>query len=286
MNINKQTVVYGENSREQYFRLHYCHSDTAKPVIVIIHGGFWMQGYSLDNALIDSVAPYFVQHGFVACEVEYRRGNHKVDGGRGGWPRTNEDISNALIKLHSISVDNDTEAKMDFTRVIVLGHSAGGTLALWACGYSQALNRSYHDSSLFTPLPFTPKLCVAVAPIGDLAAGHRQGLSSDGKAVYNYMGCAPQPPINGTVNPQCAYSLASPSNLIPLPCNLLTVAGTSDYIVPLNLIESFHTQCVEVSSPSSIEIIKLKGSDHFQLVNTSSRYWNEIFQKILDTFNN
>ena len=71
-----------------------------------------MQGYRLENALIDTIAPFFVRQGFVTCEVEYRRGNRIVDGGRGGWPRTNEDISEALIKLYSVHMENQSEVSI------------------------------------------------------------------------------------------------------------------------------------------------------------------------------
>lgn len=86
-----------------------------------------MQYFHLGNALIDTIAPFVVSQGFVACEIEYRRGNHVIDEGRGGWPRTNRDISKALIKLHSLATGEADvcEAKMDMSRVVILGHSAG-----------------------------------------------------------------------------------------------------------------------------------------------------------------
>lgn len=90
--------------------------------------------------------------------------------------------------------------------------SIGGTLALWACGYSHALNIENPNAyaQLFKPLPFTPYMCIAVAPIGDLAAGHRHGLSSDGKAVLNYMAAEPLPLFeNNQLNPKDPYGCVS-----------------------------------------------------------------------------
>lgn len=65
-------------------------------------------------------------------------------------------------------------------KVILLGHSAGGTLALWvACKLSK----------LSEAVPIV--LCVAVAPIGDLEEGSRRKLSDEGDAINLYMGCEP-----------------------------------------------------------------------------------------------
>jgi alpha/beta hydrolase fold len=119
------------------------------------------------------------------CLVEYRRVGH--DGG--GWPGTNEDIANAMIKLEKVlhkekqdessSVEHsDSDSKPQ--KVVILGHSAGGTLALWmAC----------KSSMLGVAVPIS--LCVAVAPIGNLEEGSRRKLSDDGDAIDLYMGCVP-----------------------------------------------------------------------------------------------
>ncbi len=128
------------------FRLSYAEQVKERmPVVVIIHGGFWKQMYELDNSLIDTVAPFCVSNGFVSCEVEYRRGRASVDGGAGGWPTTNNDIISALTKLHEFSLSEHCkvivnthslavkwcintrymQVKMDMSRVVILGHSAG-----------------------------------------------------------------------------------------------------------------------------------------------------------------
>lgn len=101
-------------------RLSYENTSRPKPVVVIIHGGFWKQQYNIDGALIDTLAPFFASNGYVACEIEYRRG--RLDGGSGGWPVTNQDLNLALIKLHEYSL---THTVVDIERVAILGHSAG-----------------------------------------------------------------------------------------------------------------------------------------------------------------
>lgn len=114
------------------------------------------------------------------CLIEYRRVGHEG----GGWPGTNDDITNAMKKLGNILQIETSSAKHSDCdsgqqKIVLLGHSAGGTLALWiAC-----------KSSMCDTIPIA--LCVAVAPIGNLEEGHRRKLSDDGDAISLYMGCSP-----------------------------------------------------------------------------------------------
>lgn len=107
-------------------------------MVVIIHGGFWKQQYNIDGALINSLAPFFSKAGYVACEIEYRRG--RLDGGSGGWPITCQDINAALIKLHEYSLTNPV---IDINRVAILGHSAG-----ISCNIVVSMSKSVRWSSV------------------------------------------------------------------------------------------------------------------------------------------
>ena len=71
---------------------------------MIIHGGYWKQCYNLDNSLIGSLVPFFVERGFAVVHIEYRRvqtERHQND--HGGWPLTNLDVLESLNKLFEIS---------------------------------------------------------------------------------------------------------------------------------------------------------------------------------------
>lgn len=113
-----------------------------------------------------------ISKGYGVCLIEYRRVG--IEGG--GWPGTNDDIVKALEKMSSIIDEKNDDRKQ---KVVLLGHSAGGTLASWISCKMNEING----------IPIA--LCVAVAPIGDLEAGYDRKLSDEGDAVFNYMGCAP-----------------------------------------------------------------------------------------------
>jgi len=109
---------------------------------VIMHGGYWKNKYGLDdaygNAGTASLAPFFLSCGFAAVELEYRRRDHTG----GGWPGTNEDILLALRRLAGLQLEVGAETSaprraaaiqaLTPDRLLLVGHSAGGCLALWA----------------------------------------------------------------------------------------------------------------------------------------------------------
>jgi acetyl esterase/lipase len=153
-------------------------SGRSVPIAVIVHGGFWKAKYGIDNAAIDTLTPSLLYSGMAVCLIEYRRIGSTNPEDEGGWPGTNEDILQALRKLHQVVSDLQDEpslsgpvpmpqakqrARIDMDRAVLIGHSAGGYLALWSCCRS--------DSRL---LPFKPILCVAIAPVCDLSEACRR----------------------------------------------------------------------------------------------------------------
>jgi acetyl esterase/lipase len=86
-------------------------------VVVLIHGGFWKA--ERDRSLMDPLAADLADRGWTTWNLEYRR-----LGNGGGFPATLEDAS--------AGIDHLAELDVDTTRVIAVGHSAGGHLAAWS----------------------------------------------------------------------------------------------------------------------------------------------------------
>ncbi len=91
------------------------------PVAIVIHGGFWRAKYDLDY--IGHLCAAFTAAGMTTWNIEYRR----LGNTGGGWPGTFEDVVRAADHLEKIARD----FALDLYRVITVGHSAGGHLALW-----------------------------------------------------------------------------------------------------------------------------------------------------------
>ncbi|HVU91340.1 MAG TPA: alpha/beta hydrolase, partial [Jatrophihabitans sp.] len=117
-----EQIAYGPGA-EQFGELYRPATVRHPGVIVIVHGGFWRARYDL--SLGRPLAADLAAAGFTAWNVEYRR-----VGTGGGWPATLDDVAAAVDHLADLDVDA--------SRVVAVGHSAGGQLAVWAAGRRDA----------------------------------------------------------------------------------------------------------------------------------------------------
>ena len=88
---------------------------------MVFHGGFWKAQYG--RKLMHPLCRDLAARGWAAWNLEYRRLG-RLSGG--GWPTTFEDMSAGIDHLHEV------QAPLDLTRVVTIGHSAGGHLAALA----------------------------------------------------------------------------------------------------------------------------------------------------------
>jgi len=88
------------------------------PLAIVIHGGYWKANYNLIHT--GHLCWALTEDGVATWNVEYR----SLGDPGGGWPGTGEDIARAVEFIPKLPVDH--------TRIVLVGHSAGGQLALWA----------------------------------------------------------------------------------------------------------------------------------------------------------
>ena len=248
----KRRVIhrYGAHP-SQYIRVAVPNGDSACPVAVIVHGGFWKNKYAMDSAAIETLAPFLVARGFAAVEVEYRR----CDDEGGAWPGTALDVLAALEAAGGCA----EAARFDRARVVLLGHSAGGQLALYAAHHSRAL---------------APCLTVALAPVADLVAAHRERLSDDGDAVHIFMG------RHTPEEAPDAYRAASPAaSMLPLVTPTLLATGADDADVPARFTTAFH-EAARVGAKHPLRCLVIPGADHYDVTDASSNAWAQIFAAI------
>ena len=104
-----------------------------------------------------------VGRGFAVWNLEYRR----IGEAGGGYPGTFLDVAKGVDYLRVLAPRYD----LDLRHVVLVGHSAGGHLALWAA----ARPRLPAASPLFTPDPLRVSGVLSLAGIGDLAAFRESG---------------------------------------------------------------------------------------------------------------
>ena len=147
-------------------------------VVVVIHGGYWRSKYGAE--LGEPLAADLAGHGFAAWNLEYRRA-----GNGGGWPQTFSDILAGIDKLRELAGPH----ALDLGKVVALGHSAGGHLAVWAAARDRlgrlGLEAEHREAGAS---PDGVRLAGVVSQSGvlNLAAAEEQNLS-DG-AVANLLG--------------------------------------------------------------------------------------------------
>src|SRR4051812_42531321 len=124
------------------------------PVAVLIHGGCWSAA-TAGREQLRHLGPELAQRGIAVWSIGYRRADE--DGG--GYPGTYQDMAAALDRL----VDDAAAHHLDLARVVLVGHSAGGHLALWAASRPAA-----------GPHPGTtrliPRAVISLGGVGDLAS--------------------------------------------------------------------------------------------------------------------
>lgn len=219
-------VTYGEE-RSQFIDFRFPASKAAAASVIMIHGGFWRQKYDLAHA--GHLCAALTACGLTTANIEYRR----VGEPGGGWPGTFDDIQAAL---HSVRRrhGNDKPA-------LVVGHSAGGHLGLWAATRQQDL-----------------AAVVALAPVACLRTAWQLRLG-DG-AVADLLGGAPDAVPD-------RYLFASPSEHGTRTRRVL-IHGTADDIVPLSISQDYAR--ARAAESDAIRLIELPGVDHFDLIDPRS----------------
>lgn len=247
-------ISYGTSSN-QVAELRIPKTQELHPVAIIIHGGCWTSKFAdLNNtaALADALRNI----GFATWNVEYRR----VDNVGGGWPGTFQDIANAADYLRKIK---DTYS-LDLNRVIVIGHSAGGHLALWLAASEQLPK----NSPLYRENPLKLRGIISMGGVPDLAGFRsKQIMQVCGNDVIAELLGHTESEINAH------YKEASPIELLPLGIPQILIYGTDDPVTPINIDN--YVKCAKQDG-SSIELIKIKHAGHHEYNVPNSVTWPTI----------
>jgi acetyl esterase/lipase len=233
---------YGDHS-SQVADLFLPEGEGALPVCVVVHGGYWRQRY--DRSLMEDLCIDLAAHGLAAWNLEYRR-----VGGGGGWPQTFIDVATGVDALAEV------EARLDLARVVAVGHSAGGHLALWAAA------RPTLASGAPGSQPHVRIVAVvSQAGVADLRLAAE--LAPSAEPTRALLG---DPERNAD-----AYGHASPRERLPLGVPQLVLHGDRDDTVSRRIAESYAEAAVAAGDPC--ELVVLRDTGHFEHIDSRSDAW-------------
>lgn len=220
------------------------------PVVVLIHGGFWRDGFFLD--LMDPLIPSLLERGVAVWNIEYRR-----VGAGGGFPETFQDVADAID--HLAALPTATSALLDLDRVGLVGHSAGGHLAVWGAARTVL---APDDVGAVPAVRAT--LAVSQAGVLDLAGCVEQGIGGTA--------CA------DIVSDPSLHAVTSPTAMVPFPARVVAVHGTLDRIVPVSQSITF----VERAQASGMDAayVSVDGADHFSNLDPAHPAWTAVLDAI------
>jgi acetyl esterase/lipase len=227
----RQRHRYGPH-RSQRADLYLPRRPGPHPVMVLIHGGSWQVRYG--KIVMRGLAGDLMRRGWAVWNIEYRR-----VGDGGGWPETFEDVAAAIDHLATL------DAPVDLERVSILGHSAGGHLALWAAGRTKLPAGA--PGAYSTRPPMSVRRVISQAGVCDLADGYRRVPEG---AVTSLMGGGPEE------LPE-RYAIADPMAHVPLGIPVLLVHGTADETVSVELSRNYAS--AERAAGGTVELVEIEG---------------------------
>ncbi|RIV36360.1 alpha/beta hydrolase family protein [Micromonospora radicis] len=236
------TVGYGEHPDQLADLRRPVGTAPSRPLVIVVHGGFWRAEY--DRRHTDPLADALAALGYPVAQLEYRRTGQPG----GGWPGTLTDVRDGVAALPRLAAAA-LPGRVAPTPPILVGHSAGGHLALHAAAHA----------------PDRVAGVLALAPVADLAEAYRLDLDSGAVAALLGGGPAEVPE---------RYRAADPRAVVPLPTRTVVIHGTLDQQVPVALSRQY--VAAAQAAGGDMRLVELPDCEHFGLIDPESRAWPKV----------
>ena len=251
------TRVHYGSDRSQIAELRFPNRKGRFPLLFVVHGGFWQSAYDLSH--IGHLCAAITSKGIITCNIEYRR----IGNLGGGWPGTFQDIS---LATHRILQTMSNDSRCDPAHTAIIGHSAGGHLALWLVGS----HRIRKGSPLHSEQKQTITRAISLAGVSDLRQAWKTRLGHG--TVTRLMGGTPDE------HPD-RYNAGSPIDLLPTGARQVLVHGADDDTVPVSQSEVFVQRAEKLGDRPTL--VKLDGMGHYELIDPESEAWPAVARAVL-----
>jgi len=231
-------------------------------VAIVIHGGCWLTkipGLDARAVAVDNMRPMaaaLADAGIAAWNIEYRR----LGNPGGGWPGTFQDVARAADFVRTLAKDTE----LDLARVVAIGHSAGGHLALWLAGRSKLAK----TSDLFVADPLRVRGVVDLDGPPDLKATIAVQRPICGSPVINdLMGGSP-------ADRGDRYHDGSPIELVPLGVRQEVFAGR------MFASQAAPYETAARGAGDAVHTTVFANASHFVFIDPQSAVWPQVLASV------
>jgi acetyl esterase/lipase len=240
-------LSYGSDSN-QFFDLRFPGQKGRKPsrLVISIHGGYWRAKYNLDHA--GHLCAALTSKGLATANLEYRR----VGNDGGAWPGTFADIRSAYQFL----VQHASAHNFSQQGIVVMGHSAGGQLALCLAAHESSVTR-----------------VVSLAGVVDLRKAYQLHLSND--AVVEFLRGTPSEVPDH-------YGEADPMQLSIPRARQWLIHGLADDTVPPEFSRDYvAAKRKPTRGKEDAHLLEIPDAGHFDLIDPHSAAWTQVVEAIV-----
>lgn len=213
------------------------------PILMNLHGGFWRAKYDLSHA--GHLCHALRNAGLATFNVEYRR----VGNQGGGWPGTFSDVRSAYRYIQQEA----GRFRVNVEQLVVMGHSAGGQLALCLAAHEPSLTR-----------------VISLAGVVDLQKAFALHLSHD--AVADFLGGKPSEVPEH-------YREADPMQLPISTARQWLIQGSEDDTVPVAFAREYTR--IKRKNGENVELVEIAHCGHFDLIDPNAAAFKQVTRTAL-----
>lgn len=231
------------------------HAFNSVPLVVLIHGGGWKS--TMGAGVFDGLARELTRRGMAVYNIEYRR-----IGSGGGWPTTFDDVARAMDYVAQVNLQYPQLAIDD---ALVVGHSAGAQLAVWA-----STRHDLHGDEVGSRPLFRPTRVISLAGPLDMVYAANHG---DNHIVAVLGGRPAQVPQR--------YASVDPIQNLDPRVPVIAVHGTLDTVVAPANSQRYVAALKKRGGRAAVEL--LPGENHTSIVSTRSPGFRRVLRLITAT---
>ncbi|GAA4752344.1 alpha/beta hydrolase family protein [Gordonia alkaliphila] len=259
-NVDAERYVYpvaeGESDHDQnwvdLFMPKGDHPDGSVPLVVLIHGGSWQSQIGADTFV--TFARRLAERGLAVYNVEYRR-----LGSGGGYPQTFADVAAAIDFAPQIGKANPA---IDMDNAVVVGHSAGGQLAMWA-----GTRHKLDDDEVGAKPKYRPTSVVSLAGPLDMRTAVKLG---DDRIVRALGGIPEEVPER--------YTSVDPIQNIDPSMPTIAMVGAKDRVVPPVVSRNYVDAATKAGGTANF--VLLPDTNHVTIVDPAAPAFTRVLETI------